>query len=61
MGINMPNMGTRAKSRVPKIKKHTSPADALFSTIEQRLLAVLIWRSSYLWGVASECSYSYTR
>ena len=37
----MPNMGTRAKSRISKIPKRTSLADALFSTIQQRVLAYL--------------------
>ena len=41
MGINMPNMGTRAKARVSKVPKRTSLADALFSTIQQRVLAYL--------------------
>lgn len=41
MGINMPNMGTKEKTRVSKVQKHTSLADALFSTIQQRVLAYL--------------------
>ena len=41
MGINMPNMGTKAKTRLSKAKKRTSLADALFSTIQQRVLAYL--------------------
>jgi len=41
MGINMPNMGTKAKPRVPRLQKPTSLADALFSTIQQRVLAYL--------------------
>jgi predicted nucleotidyltransferase len=41
MGINMPNMGTRAKARVCRTPKRTSLADALFSTIQQRVLAYL--------------------
>lgn len=41
MGINMPNMGTKAKPRVSKIHKHVSLADALFSTVQQRVLAYL--------------------
>ncbi len=41
MGINMPNMGTRVKARVSKVAKRTSLADALFSTIQQRVLAYL--------------------
>ncbi len=31
LGINMPNMGRRAKARVPRSPKRTSLADALFS------------------------------
>ena len=41
MGISMPNMGTKAKTRVSKVQKRTSLADALFSTIQQRVLAYL--------------------
>ena len=41
MGINMPNMGTKTKTRVSKNRKRTSLADALFSTIQQRVLAYL--------------------
>ena len=41
MGINMPNMGMKAKPRISKIRKATSLADALFSTIQQRVLAYL--------------------
>lgn len=41
MGINMPNMGTKAKSRGSKTHKHASLADALFSTIQQRVLGYL--------------------
>ena len=41
MGIKMPNMGTRPKSRVPAAPKRTSLADALFSTVQQRVLAYL--------------------
>lgn len=37
----MPNMGMRAKARVSKVPKRTSLADALFSTIQQRVLAYL--------------------
>lgn len=37
----MPNMGTRAKTRVSKVREGTSLADALFSTIQQRVLAYL--------------------
>ncbi|MBI4195468.1 MAG: transcriptional regulator, partial [Betaproteobacteria bacterium] len=41
MGINMPNMGTKTKARVSTVHKRTSLADALFSTIQQRVLAYL--------------------
>lgn len=41
MGINMPNMGTKAKPRVSKVPKRASLSDALFSTIQQRVLAYL--------------------
>jgi len=41
MGINMPNMGTKAGTRVSRPRKPTSLADALFSTIQQRVLAYL--------------------
>ncbi len=41
MGIKMPNMGIRAKPRVPAAPKRTSLADALFSTVQQRVLAYL--------------------
>jgi len=41
MGINMPNMGTKAKTRVSKVPKSTSLSDALFSTVQQRVLAYL--------------------
>jgi predicted nucleotidyltransferase len=41
MGINMPNMGTNIKSRDSGAKKSASLADALFSTIQQRVLAYL--------------------
>jgi predicted nucleotidyltransferase len=41
MGINMPNMGTRAKPRAVKTPKHASLAGALFSTVQQRVLAYL--------------------
>ncbi len=37
----MPNMGTRQITRVSKVRKGTSVADALFSTIQQRVLAYL--------------------
>jgi predicted nucleotidyltransferase len=38
MGINMPNMGTKSKTRV---SRSTSLSDALFSTVQQRVLAYL--------------------
>ena len=41
MGINMPNMGMKAKPRIAKVREGTSLADALFSTIQQRVLAYL--------------------
>jgi predicted nucleotidyltransferase len=41
LGIKMPNMGTRAITRISKVGKGTSLADALFSTIQQRVLAYL--------------------
>lgn len=41
MGINMPILGTKAKIRVSKVQRRTSLADALFSTIQQRVLAYL--------------------
>jgi predicted nucleotidyltransferase len=41
MGINMPNMGTKAKTPVSKVRTGTSLADALFSSIQQRVLAYL--------------------
>ena len=41
MGINMPNMGMKAKPRVSKVQRRASLADALFSTIQQRMLAYL--------------------
>ncbi len=41
MGIKMPNMGTKAKARVSRLPRATSLADALFSTIQQRVLAYL--------------------
>ncbi len=37
----MPNMGTRPKPPVPAAPKRTSLADALFSTVQQRVLAYL--------------------
>ena len=37
----MPNMGTKTKPRVSKVQKRTSLADALFSTVQQRVLAYL--------------------
>ena len=41
LGIRMPNMGTIAKSEKSKTTKHTSLADALFSNVQQRVLACL--------------------
>ena len=41
MGINMPNMGMKEKPAVYKIHEGTSLADALFSTVQQRVLAYL--------------------
>jgi predicted nucleotidyltransferase len=41
MGINMPNMGMKAKPRISKVREGTSLADALFSSIQQRVLAYL--------------------
>jgi len=41
MGINMPNMGMKSKTRVSRVAKTTSLSDALFSTIQQRVLAYL--------------------
>jgi predicted nucleotidyltransferase len=41
MGINMPNMGMKAKVKVPRTPKRTGIADALFSKIQQRMLAYL--------------------
>lgn len=41
MGINMPNMGTKAKPRISRLRRGTSLADALFSTVQQRVLAYL--------------------
>lgn len=48
-GINMPDMGTKQKSRVSKPPKRTSLADVLFSTVQQRVLG-------YLFG-QPECSF----
>ena len=41
MGINMPNMGTKIKPRFQKTPKRTSLVEALFSTIQQRVMAYL--------------------
>jgi predicted nucleotidyltransferase len=41
MGIKMPKMGTATKKRVSKARGLSSLADALFSTIQQRVLAYL--------------------
>lgn len=40
-GINMPNMGTKRSPRVSQARKRTSLADALFSTVQQRVLGYL--------------------
>ncbi len=45
LGINMPNMGTTAKTRSRQTPPHTSLADALFSTVQQRVLAYLFGQS----------------
>jgi predicted nucleotidyltransferase len=37
----MPNMGTKSKTRISGIPKSTSLSDALFSTVQQRVLAYL--------------------
>jgi predicted nucleotidyltransferase len=37
----MPNMGMKSKTRVSRVPKSTSLSDALFSTIQQRVLAYL--------------------
>ena len=39
LGIKMPIMGTKATNRVTKVRKGISLADALFSNIQQRVLA----------------------
>jgi predicted nucleotidyltransferase len=41
VGINMPNMGTKVRTRVSRAPGRTSLADVLFSTIQQRVLAYL--------------------
>lgn len=41
MGANMPNMGTKAKSRPRAVLKRTSLAEALFSTTQRRVIAYL--------------------
>jgi len=41
MGIKMPKMGTTTKLRASQTKRPTSLADALFSTVQQRVLAYL--------------------
>jgi predicted nucleotidyltransferase len=41
MGINMPNMGIKTKGEKIALRKSTSLADALFSTVQQRVLAYL--------------------
>jgi len=37
----MPNMGMKVTTEIPKVQKQISLADALFSTIQQRVLAYL--------------------
>ena len=46
MGINMPNMGTKQKTRASKAPKPAGLADALFSTVQQRVLAFLFGQPS---------------
>jgi len=41
MGIKMPNMGMKEKPAVYNVREATSLADALFSTVQQRVLAYL--------------------
>ena len=41
MGIKMPNMGMKEKPAVYKVREGTSLADALFSNVQQRVLAYL--------------------
>ena len=41
MGINMPNMGMKEKPAVYGVREGTSLADALFSNVQQRVLAYL--------------------
>ncbi len=41
MGINMPNMGMNEKPAVYSVREGTSLADALFSNVQQRVLAYL--------------------
>ena len=41
MGSNMPNMGMKEKPAVYGVREGTSLADALFSTVQQRVLAYL--------------------
>jgi len=41
MGIKMPNMGMKGKPRTAKAPRGTGLADALFSTVQQRVLAYL--------------------
>jgi predicted nucleotidyltransferase len=41
LGSNMPKMGTKAKAKATAADQRTSLADALFSTIQQRVLAYL--------------------
>ena len=41
LGINMPNMGTKVKSKISRVPKRKSLADALFASTQQRVLAFL--------------------
>jgi predicted nucleotidyltransferase len=41
MGINMPNMGMKEKPAIYTVREGTSLADALFSNVQQRVLAYL--------------------
>lgn len=41
MGINMPNMGIKEKAAAYRVREGTSLADALFSNVQQRVLAYL--------------------
>ena len=41
LSINMPKMGMKATTEIPEVQKQISLADALFSTVQQRVLAYL--------------------